>query len=86
MDIIAIGALTVAACTFLWNLFRDKSQDSDDLNVRVQKIETSIQLHSIAIERLEDEQDELKNAVKLLKENIHQLDVKIERILTILEK
>ncbi|AUK16567.1 hypothetical protein AB687_000481 [Escherichia coli] len=86
MDFGTIVALVIAGLGFLYTIFRDSSSDTEDLLTRVSQIEAKIQLHSSSIDRLETEQDEMKKTLRNLEDQIHQLDLKIERILTILEK
>lgn len=85
MDFGTIAACVVAVCTLLWTIYRDKSTDTSDLLDRMGNVETEIALQKSNISRLEAEQDEMKKSLRNLEDQIHQLDLKIERILTILE-
>ncbi|MHB9326463.1 hypothetical protein ACP3S7_02870 [Phytobacter ursingii] len=85
MDFGTIAACIVAVCTLLWTIYRDNSTDTNDLLDRMGSVETKIALQESSIIRLSNEQDEMKKSLKNLEDQIHQLDLKIERILTILE-
>ncbi|MFS7195477.1 hypothetical protein AB6866_04820 [Rahnella inusitata] len=86
MDTGVAIALIIAGITFLWTLYRDKSGDTEELMSRVGDLETKVLIFESTIDRLATEQDEMKKSLKSLEDQIHQLDLKIERILTILEK
>lgn len=86
MDVWAIVAVLFAGVTLFWGIFRDKSGDNKDLTGRVSTLESKVLLQQSTLDRLEEEQDEMKKALKSLEDQIHSLDLKIERILTILEK
>lgn len=79
-------AIIIAGVGFLWTVFRDKSQDVDDINERITVLESKVETHSTEISRLEKGQDELEDSLRSLQDQIHKMDLKIERILTILEK
>ncbi|HEI9001009.1 TPA: hypothetical protein SLH12_003516 [Citrobacter koseri] len=79
-------AIIIAGAGFLWTVFRDKSQDVDDINERITVLENKVETHSTEISRLEKGQDELEDSLRSLQDQIHKMDLKIERILTILEK
>ncbi|WP_313104238.1 hypothetical protein [Pseudescherichia vulneris] len=86
MEIATIIALVIAGLTFIWTLYRDKSGDTEQLMGRVGHIETKVLLTESNISRLEAEQDEMKKTLKSLEAQINQMNLKVERILTILEK
>jgi len=86
MDIGTIIALVVASLTLLWTIYRDKSGDTNDLMSRVSGIEMKMILVDSSIERLEAEQDEMKKMLKSLEAQINNMNLKVERILTILEQ
>lgn len=75
-----------AGGALLWAIFRDKGGDNKELTDRVSTLESKILVQESTLSRLEEEQDEMKETLKSLGTQIHQLDLKIERILTILEK
>lgn len=79
-------AILLSAAALLWTIFRDKSNDNDELQARITTLESKVGAHAGAINRLEKGQDELEKSMASLQEQIHKLDLKIERILTILEK
>ena len=80
-----IFAILIAAAGFLWTVVRDKTKDIDSIVDRIATIEGKVMQHSTDIERLEREQGELEDSIQSLQEQIHKMDLKIERILTILE-
>jgi len=86
MEVGAVVALVISGISFLWTLYRDKSGDGKQLADRVIKVETKLVLTESTLNRLENEQDELKRSLKSVESQINQINVKIERILTILEK
>jgi len=86
MDVWAIVAVIFAGGALFWSIFRDKSGDNKELTGRVSTLESKVLLQESTIDRLATEQDEMKKSLKSLEDQIHQLDLKIERILTILEK
>ncbi|WP_421670301.1 hypothetical protein [Rahnella sp. EDr1-12] len=86
MDVWAIVAVLFAGGALFWGIFRDKSGDNKELTGRVSTLESKVLLQQSTLDRLEEEQDEMKKALKSLEDQIHSLDLKIERILTILEK
>lgn len=86
MDVWAIVAVLFAGGALFWSIFRDKSGDNKELTGRVSTLESKVLLQQSTLDRLEEEQDEMKKALKSLEDQIHSLDLKIERILTILEK
>ncbi|SAC41331.1 Uncharacterised protein [Enterobacter asburiae] len=53
---------------------------------RVSDIETTIAVQDSNITRLSDEQDKMKETLRNLEIQIHELDIKLERIITILEQ
>lgn len=85
MELGTIIALVIAGLTFIWTLYRDKSGDTEQLMGRVGHIETKVLLAESTIERLEAEQNEMKKTLKNLESQINQLNLKVEKILTILE-
>lgn len=86
MDVWTIVAVIFAGGALFWSIFRDKSGDNKELTGRVSTLESKVLLQESTLSRLEEEQDEMKETLKSLGTQIHQLDLKIERILTILEK
>lgn len=86
MDIWTILTVIFAGGALFWSIFRDKSGDNKELTGRVSSLESKVLLQESTLDRLEEEQDEMKKALKSLEGQIHELDLKIERILTILEK
>ncbi|WP_312229004.1 hypothetical protein [Pseudescherichia sp.] len=85
MEIGSIIALTVSVLGFFWTIYRDKSGDNSTVLERITKIETKVLLTESNISRLEAEQDEMKKTLKSLEAQINQMNLKVERILTILE-
>lgn len=85
MDVWTILTCVIAGLGLMWAIFRDRTSDTNDLLDRMSDVEKTLALHDSAIDRLQEEQDEMKTSLKNLEVQIHQLDLKIERILTILE-
>ncbi|EOU9592073.1 hypothetical protein ACOJEA_004773 [Klebsiella aerogenes] len=82
----AILALVFSGIALWWNIHRDRSSDMDELMERVSVVERKVAIYETAIERLEKNQSELSEAVKGLQIQIHNIDVKLEKILTCLEQ
>ncbi|WP_420256000.1 hypothetical protein, partial [Klebsiella pneumoniae] len=70
----------------IYTIFRDNTKDTNDLLSRVSDIETTIAVQDSNITRLSDEQDKMKETLRNLEIQIHELDIKLERIITILEQ
>ncbi|WP_312269240.1 hypothetical protein [Pseudescherichia sp.] len=83
--IVACAACIVAGMAFLWTVYRDKTTDTEDLLDRVGQIETKIALAENSINRLETENAEMKKTLKILEDQINAMNLKVEKILTILE-
>lgn len=79
-------ALLFSAGALLWTIYRDKSGDTDDLMDRVTSLESTVSGHTSDIARLNTGQSELESTIRNIQSQIHQMDLKIERILTILEQ
>lgn len=86
MDIGTILALVISGCVFLYTIFRDNTKDTDDLLTRVSDIETKLAVQESSIDRIESDQDKMRDSLAKLESQIHDLDVKIEKIITILEQ
>ena len=86
MDIIALLALIVSGAVFLYTIFKDSSDQNEELIERISTIETTIAVQESDISRIQSEQDKLKESIKNLEDGIHRLDIKIEKILTILDR
>ncbi|HFR6052250.1 TPA: hypothetical protein ACHXHT_004443, partial [Shigella sonnei] len=71
---------------FLYTIFRDNTKDTDDLLCRVSEIETKQAVQEASISRIETDQDKMRDSLSKLEAQIHDLDVKIEKIITILEQ
>lgn len=86
MEIGSILALVISGCVFLYSIFRDNTKDTNDLLSRVSNIETKQAVQESSIERIESDQDQMRDSLRKLENQIHDLDVKIEKIITILER
>ncbi|MEX5391175.1 hypothetical protein WCE19_15055 [Enterobacter cloacae] len=86
MDIGTILALIISGCVFLYTIFRDNTKDTDDLLTRVSELETKQAVQESSIDRIESDQDKMRDSLAKLEAQIHDLDVKIEKIITILEQ
>jgi len=78
-------AMIIAAGSFIWTLFRDKTGDVQELYERITRLESSVSTLGTEFSRLEKQQGELEKTLDVLQTQIHKLDLKIERIITILE-
>ncbi|KAA3578143.1 hypothetical protein D1174_06930 [Enterobacter cloacae] len=81
-----ILALVISGLVLIYTIFRDNTKDTNDLLSRVSDIETTIAVQDSNITRLSDEQDKIKETLRNLEIQIHELDIKLERIITILEQ
>lgn len=81
-----ILALVISGLVLIYTIFRDNTKDINDLLSRVSDIETTIAVQDSNITRLSDEQDKMKETLRNLEIQIHELDIKLERIITILEQ
>ncbi|HEI9733549.1 hypothetical protein E7W63_19030 [Cronobacter sakazakii] len=86
MDIGTLFALVISGLGVLYSIFRDNTKDTTDLLSRVSDLETTIAVQDSNITRLSDEQDKMKETLRNLEIQIHELDIKLERIITILEQ
>lgn len=85
MDILTIGPLIVSALVLCWTVYRDFTSDSDELDARISTVETKVALMDQSLTSLEQEQDQMKKTLKNLEDSVHMLDIKIERVITMLE-
>ena len=81
-----ILALVISGLVLIYTIFRDDTKDTNDLLSRVSDIETTIAVQDSNITCLSDEQDKMKETLRNLEIQIHELDIKLERIITILEQ
>ncbi|WP_320716034.1 hypothetical protein [Enterobacter cloacae] len=86
MDIGTLLALVISGLGVLYSIFRDNTKDTTNLLSRVSYLETTIAVQDSNITRLSDEQDKMKETLRNLEIQIHELDIKLERIITILEQ
>jgi phage shock protein A len=86
MEIGSILAILISVFGFLYAIFRDNSKDTDELIERIQEIETKVAVQESSIERIETELDKVRDTLRNLEVQMHELDLKVERILTILEQ
>lgn len=85
MGIAEILTLIFSGCTLVYTLFRDNTKDTIELSAKVSELETKLAVAESSISRIGDEQDKMKETLKNLEQQIHELDIKIEKIITILE-
>ncbi|MEI6934544.1 hypothetical protein ACOQLP_32655, partial [Klebsiella pneumoniae] len=52
---------------------------------RISTVETKVALMDQSLTSLEQEQDQMKKTLKNLEDSVHMLDIKIERVITMLE-
>ena len=86
MDIGTILALVISDCVLLYTIFRDNTKDTDGLLTRVSELETKQAVQESSMVRIEADQNKMRDALTKLENQIHDLDVKIEKIITILEQ
>ena len=86
MDLGTIIAIIISGCTIAYSIFRDNTKDTDYLKVRVASIETEFAVQRSSIIRLEADQDKMQESLQKLEDQIHDLDIKVEKILTLLQK
>ncbi len=68
-----------------WTVYRDFTSDSDELDARISTVETKVALMDQSLTSLEQEQDQMKKTLKKLEDSVHMLDIKIERVITMLK-
>ncbi|HHD2901652.1 TPA: hypothetical protein ACNZ7M_001868, partial [Enterobacter kobei] len=56
-----------------------------ELDARISTVETKVALMDQSLTSLEQEQDQMKKTLKNLEDSVHMLDIKIERVITMLE-
>lgn len=72
-----ILALVISGLVLIYTIFRDNTKDTNDLLSRVSDIETTIAVQDSNITRLSDEQDKMKETLRNLEIQIHELDIKL---------
>ncbi|ELY6084886.1 hypothetical protein SNO26_004146 [Cronobacter sakazakii] len=77
--------MIVSALVLCWTVYRDFTSDSDELDARISTVETKVALMDQSLTSLEQEQDQMKKTLKNLEDSVHMLDIKIERVITMLE-
>lgn len=83
---LATVAIVFSILSVLWTIFRDRKIDADDLNRRIGNIESEYKVLNSTVKILTDEQEKTKTTLKNLETSINSLNIKMERVLTILEK
>ena len=68
-----------------WTVYRDFISDSDELDARISTVETKVASMDQSLTSLEQEQDQMKKTLKNLEDSVHMLDIKIERVITMLK-
>lgn len=81
-----ILAVLIAGAGLFISIFRDKTSEIEKLTARLAILETNSAHHTTDISKLEKKQEELGDSLQELRTQIHKLDVKVERILAILEQ
>lgn len=82
LDVIACA---IALGALLWTMFRDNKNDSTELIERIFVLESEVSSHSTTLERLEKETGDLDVGLRNLEKQLHSVDVKIEKVITLLE-
>ncbi|EPS8493941.1 hypothetical protein ACVH8U_002847 [Yersinia enterocolitica] len=83
---LATVAIIFSILSVIWTIFRDRKLDGDGLNLRINKIESDYRVLQSTVKILTDEQEKTKTTLKNLETSINNLNIKMERVLTILEK
>lgn len=83
---LATVAIIFSILSVIWTIFRDRKIDADDLNMRIGNIESDYRVLCSNVKTLSDEQEKTKTTLKNLETSINSLNIKMERVLTILEK
>ena len=86
MDWYNLIAVLIAAISFLYTFFKGNSDEMDAIISRLSHLEGVVDNSKRDIDRLEQAQSDLDNAIDQMRVDIHKLDLKVERILAILEK
>lgn len=81
-----ILTIIISGVGLLWTIYRDNTSDMEKLENRLTVLESTVNGNVSAIDRLVEDHDELEGTIRNLQDKIHKMDLKIERILTILEK
>lgn len=81
-----ILTIIISGVGLLWTIYRDNTSDMEKLENRLTALESTVNGNVSAIDRLVEDHDELEGTIRNLQDKIHKMDLKIERILTILEK
>ncbi|CNK94668.1 hypothetical protein QVN60_13670 [Yersinia aleksiciae] len=83
---LATVAIVFSILSVLWTIFRDRKIDADGLNTRIGNIESDYRVLQSTVKILNDEQENMKTTLKNLEASINSINLKMERVLTILEK
>ncbi|MCC4525081.1 hypothetical protein [Enterobacter hormaechei] len=86
MDWYNFIAVLIAGISFLYTYLKGNSDEIDDIVSRLAHLEGVVDNTKKDIERLEQQQSDLDDAIDQMRVDIHKLDLKVERILAILEK
>ncbi|CRY61285.1 Uncharacterised protein [Yersinia kristensenii] len=83
---LATVAIVFSILAVIWTIFRDRKIDADDLIMRIGNIESDYRVLQSTVKILNDEQEKTKTTLKNLETAINNLNIKMERVITILEK
>ncbi|CNH80664.1 Uncharacterised protein [Yersinia pekkanenii] len=83
---LATVAIVFSILSVLWTIFRDRKIDADGLNTRISNIESDYRVLQSTVKILNDDQEKTKETLKNLETSINSLNLKMERVITILEK
>ncbi|KTQ51154.1 hypothetical protein NS29R_09570 [Enterobacter hormaechei subsp. xiangfangensis] len=86
MDWYNFIAVLIAGISFLYTYLKGNSDEIDDIVSRLAHLEGVVDNSKKDIDRLEQQQSDLDDAIDKMRVDIHKLDLKVERILAILEK
>ncbi|CRY67087.1 Uncharacterised protein [Yersinia kristensenii] len=83
---LATVAIVFSILAVIWTIFRDRKIDADDLIMRIGNIESDYRVLQSTVKILNDEQEKTKTTLKNLENAINNLNIKMERVITLLEK
>ncbi|MDF2784225.1 MAG: hypothetical protein K0S95_760 [Pantoea eucrina] len=86
MDFLALLSLVMSVCVFGYTIFRDSGRDTNLLASKIATLETKVAVQDSSIQRISNEQGRMQATLDQLNAQIHEVDKKIMRIITILEK
>lgn len=83
---LASVAILFSILSVIWTIFRDNGIDSEGVNKRISIIEGDYRVLQSTVKTLSEEQQSMKVTLQKLETSINSLNLKMERVITILEK